>query len=337
MRTLVISDLHLGGRLHHDVLTRPTALGPLLDAIDSVDRLVLLGDIVELIEGNHEHAMTVAEPVLRALGERLGEAREVIFVPGNHDGPLVRSWARARGSQLTPDSSVPLDATPALVRVSSWLAPAVVRVHYPGVWLSETVWATHGHYLDRHLLPESAFGIARGLLGRLPRGRAAPSDYEHLRRPSVARASRWMPQPLAKLVDDIAELGRASTMPGVRRRLLHRQMAPLIAMLLGAQMSRASIPALARVVHRLGVEADWVVFGHVHRLGPLAIDRRSQWQGPMGRPQIVNTGSWVYEPLLVHRATPPHPYWPGGAVLLEPGGEPRPVALLDELVAGALR
>ena len=222
MRTLVISDLHLGGRLHHDVLMRPAARGRLLDAIDSVDRLVLLGDIVELIEGNPEHAMIVAEPVLRALGERLGEARGISAFRKPRR-PARRGWARARGSQLTPDSSVPLDATPALVRVSSWLAPAVVHVQYPGVWLSETVWATHGHYLDRHLLPESAFGIARGLLGRLPRGRAAPSDYEHLRRPSVARASRWMPQPLAKLVDDIAELGRASTMPGVRRRLLHRR------------------------------------------------------------------------------------------------------------------
>ena len=336
MRTLVISDLHLGGRLHHGVLTRPAALGRLLDAVDSVDRLVLLGDIVELMEGHAERAMTVAEPILRALGETLGDGREVILVPGNHDGPLVRGWARAQGRRLTTDSAVPLDATPALARLRSWLEPARVGVRYPGVWLSAAVWATHGHYLDRHLLPESTFGIARGLLGRLPRDGAGPGDYEQVRRPSVARASRLMPRPLAKLVDDVAELVRASTMPLVSRRLLHRQMAPILATLLGTQMSRASIPALARVVHRLGVAADWVVFGHVHRLGPLAIDRQTQWQGPLGRPRIVNTGSWVYEPLLVHRARPPHPYWPGGAVLLEPGGEPRPVGLLDELDAGAL-
>ena len=69
---------------------------------------------------------------------------------------------------------------------------------------------------------------------------------------------------------------------------------------LGAQMRRASIPALARVVHRLGVEADWVVFGHVHRCGPLAGDDPRQWRGPGGAPRIANTGSWVYEPLLLH-------------------------------------
>ena len=96
-------------------------------------------------------------------------------------------------------------------------------------------------------------------------------------------------------------------------------------------MQRASIPALARVVQRLGVDADWVMFGHVHRLGPLPGDEPQQWRGPGGRPRIVNTGSWCYEPLLVHRARPPHPYWPGGAVLLEPGNEPRAVGLLDDL------
>ena len=58
--------------------------------------------------------------------------------------------------------------------MTAWLGPADVRVRYPGMWLSERTWATHGHYLDRHLLPESGYGIARGLLGRLPRDGAAP-------------------------------------------------------------------------------------------------------------------------------------------------------------------
>ena len=52
---------------------------------------------------------------------------------------------------------------------------------------------------------------------------------------------------------------------------------------------------------------------------------------------MLNTGSWVYEPLLLGRATPPHPYWPGGAVILEPGQEPRAVGLLDELSLNQLR
>lgn len=340
MSTLVISDLHLGARLGRDVLRRREALEALLDALDGIERLVLLGDVVELAEGRSRQAMEIAEPVLRAVGARLGRDREVIAVPGNHDAALVRPWVRANGASLGVDAAIPFDATPALARVASWLEPARVQVRYPGFWLSDRVWATHGHYLDRHLLPEAAYGIARGLLGRLPRDGATPADYERAGGPSATRLeallTRWLPRPLAELTDDVAELMRAITMPNVPRRLLGRRLAPLAQRLLGAQMRRASIPALARVVHRLGIDADWVVFGHVHRRGPLPGDDAQWWRGPGGRPQIANAGSWVYEPVLVNRATPPHPYWPGGAILLEDDREPRTIGLLDHLDAAAL-
>jgi hypothetical protein len=340
VRTLVVSDLHLGARLRRDVLQSPAALEALLDAIDSADRLVLLGDIVELLEGRPAQALQAAEPVLRALGERLGGEREAILVPGNHDAALVRPWLHARGVPASVDAEIPLDATPALARVASLLRPAQVRAHYPGVHLDERVWATHGHYLDRHLLPEAAYGVARGALGRLPRDHATPADYERAGGPSLTRlealVTRWLPRPLAELADDLAELLRAATMPGIPRRLFSRRTSPLTAGLLGAQMRRASLPALARVVHRLEVDADWVVFGHVHRAGPLEGDDGRRWRGPVGRPRIVNCGSWVYEPLLVHHAIPPHPYWPGGAVLVEDDGDPRVVGLLDHLGASAL-
>ena len=71
VRTLVISDFHLGARLRRDVLRRPAALEALLDSLAGVDRLVLLGDVVELLEGRPASAMEVAEPVLRAIGGRL--------------------------------------------------------------------------------------------------------------------------------------------------------------------------------------------------------------------------------------------------------------------------
>jgi len=343
MRTLVVSDFHLGARLRRDVLRRDAVLEPLLDSLPGVDRLVLLGDIVELLEGRPARAMEVAEPVLRAIGRRLDRVAEIVLVPGNHDGDLVAPWLRANGVSPALDAVVPPEATPVLARVVALLGPARVSVRYPGVWLSEGVWATHGHYLDRHLLPETAFGIARGLLGRLPRDGARPIDYERAGGPSLtrleARLTRGLPRPLAGLVDDLAELLRAATMPRVQRvprGLLSRRMSPLTSSVLGAQMRRASIPALARVVHRLGVDADWVVFGHVHRCGPLPGDQAASWTGPGGSPRIVNTGSWVYEPLLVHHATPPHPYWPGGAVVLEDGRDPQAIGLLDHLEASAL-
>jgi hypothetical protein len=35
----------------------------------------------------------------------------------------------------------------------------------------------------------------------------------------------------------------------------------------------------------------------------------------------------------VHRASPPHPYWPGGAILLQEGRDPLAMGLLDQLGA----
>ena len=109
MRSLVVSDLHLGSRMQRDVLLRPPALERLLDALDGVDRLVLLGDTVELLEGRPKIAMGIAEPVLRAIGDKVGRGREVVLIPGNHDHALIRPWLRgmrSRGRRIDRKSVV---------------------------------------------------------------------------------------------------------------------------------------------------------------------------------------------------------------------------------------
>ena len=85
MRTLVVSDFHLGARLGRDVLRRAELRETLLRAIDDSDRLVLLGDILELLEGRPRQVMAIAEPVLRAVGARRGGGRGVLLVTGHHD------------------------------------------------------------------------------------------------------------------------------------------------------------------------------------------------------------------------------------------------------------
>jgi UDP-2,3-diacylglucosamine pyrophosphatase LpxH len=337
VRTLVISDLHLGGRLGRDVLRHPEALALLLDAFDGIDRLVLLGDVIELAEGRPRQALELAEPILRAIGERVGPDRQIVLVPGNHDRALTRSWAHAQGAELTVDALVPTDATALLTKVVGWLAPAQIEVRTPGVWLSERVWATHGHYIDRHLLPEQAYGWHRR---REVRERIGPSEYEHARGPSMTwietLLTRWLPRRLASAADSAADLLRASTMPSLVRRMSTHRLAPLARRVLGMQMQRAANPALAHVVERLGVEAEWVIYGHVHRNGPREGDEAALWTGPGGRPRLANTGCWLYEPLLLHRGGAPHPYWPGGAVVIDGEGDPVAIGLLDGLDVAAL-
>jgi hypothetical protein len=345
VRTLLVSDLHLGQRPGHDVLRRPAALERLLDALDGVDRLVLLGDVVELALRRHRRdPLGVAAPVLEAIGARMGPSREIVVVPGNHDWVMVRQWTLRRGPELGICDEVPSDATESLAAVTARLAPATVRVSYPGFWVREDVWATHGHYLDRHLIPESTFGLPRG---RLARGRAADAssarviDYELPRRAwetsSEGVFGELLERPLAVVLEHLAELTRYGS-----RLLQHVDLTSVTARALDLQVRRAAVPAMVETTTRLGIDARAVVFGHVHRLGPRderpsALRRRPDWAPAPGGPRAYNTGSWVYEPLLLDGVGPPHPYWPGGAVLVEDESEPRALALLDDLTGDELR
>ncbi len=334
MRTLVISDLHLGGRAQYDVLRRPAPLARLLEALDGVDRLVLLGDLIELITRQPRRSLLHAEPVLRAIGQRMSSG-EVVYVPGNHDAPLIRAWARAQGDRLTLAAPVDLGASRALTRVCGWLGEDRVRVNYPGVWLSPDVYATHGHYLDRHLIPESPIGLPRGPFRPQPHRPATPSDYEHGRIRSHHTRDTVAGRPLAAVADAAADVARATVLAHMPRLMHSARLTPVSAAVVDLQMRRAALPAMARVVELLGVRAEWVVFGHVHRLGPVESDRLQQWSA--GATRLLNSGSWLYEPALIDRAAPPHPYWPGGAVLVEAGCDPRVVSLLDGLDRGQLR
>jgi UDP-2,3-diacylglucosamine pyrophosphatase LpxH len=336
VRTLVVSDLHLGNRGRRDVLRVADVRERLLEAVRDADRLVLLGDTVELAHRQPRRSIDAAEPVLRALGQALGPGREVVMVPGNHDAALLRRWALAQGAQLQASHVVPPTASPALERLVSWLAPARVRVNYPGVWLGDRTWATHGHYLDHHLLPDSAFGVLRP--ARHDVRAASPMGYERLHRHGTRSReplpARLMTRPVATVMQTVLEPVRV-----LPRMLLNSGMAPVTAKVLDVQMRRAATPAMARVARHLGIDADWVLFGHVHRRGPIGDEPWPDENEPAhpARPRLLNTGAWLYEPLLLDRATPPHPYWPGGAVLLEDGRAPRSVGLLDDVAAEQLR
>src|ERR1700677_2331653 len=151
MRTLIISDLHLGSASGSDVLRRERLRAPLLAALADVDRLVLLGDVLELRHGPPRDAMAAARPFFEDLGRALG-GRELVITAGNHDHALVEPWLVSRGEERVPPPLAleqllePAEVSPALERVAGWASPARVRVAYPGLWVRPDVYATHGHY-----------------------------------------------------------------------------------------------------------------------------------------------------------------------------------------------
>jgi predicted phosphodiesterase len=156
MRTLIVSDLHLGSVSGADLLRRPELRAALLEAVADVDRVVLLGDVLELRHGPLRDAMAAARPVFEDLGRALA-GRELIITAGNHDHALVEPWLARRGDDAEPaplgleQLLQPGDASAALERIAGWASPARVLVAYPGLWVRPDVYASHGHYLDCHL------------------------------------------------------------------------------------------------------------------------------------------------------------------------------------------
>ena len=96
MRTIVVSDLHLGSARNTDLLRRPDLRAPLLEAVRGADRLVILGDGVELRDRPKRDIAELAAPVFRDLGEALGPDGELVMTAGNHDHGLVAGWIDGR-------------------------------------------------------------------------------------------------------------------------------------------------------------------------------------------------------------------------------------------------
>jgi len=344
MATLVVSDLHLGGRTGVDILQDPQRRAALTAALDGVERLILLGDVLELRHGPVREALERARPVLEELGRRVGE---VVVVAGNHDHALVAGWLERIGrdgpAELGLEQRIaPGEASWAAGRMAEWLGPRT-SVAYPGLWLREDVYATHGHYLDLHstvpTFERLGAGMTTRLIGDLP-ARATPGDYEARLAPVYAwvdAIAEWAPDGRAAGgADSAARAYRALTggRRGVRAKVLagafplaiagvnRARLGPVSADLSGAAIRSASLRAMHEVCGRLGLGAVHVVFGHSHRTGPLPGDDPMEW----GR--LVNCGSWVLETHFMQQPAPHNPYWPGGAVRVTDDGPPRLERLL---------
>jgi hypothetical protein len=365
MRTLVISDLHIGLRGGGETLLRPAALDALLQRLDGIDRLVLLGDTLELRHGPTRDALATAEPVMRAIGDALGRAREVVIVPGNHDHAIGAGWLDWRGRRQEP-GPLALDERVALERASwigkrlaGFLAPANVALAYPGLWLRDDVYAMHGHYADLHLVVPTIERLAAGLMARMVAAvpdPATPDDYEALLAPiyALSQASAQRAAPGRITVGSRSPVGTWRALAGRGRANRVRSAAlgggfrvavaavnragigPVEPRISTDDLRRGGLRAITEAARRLRLAPEHLVFGHTHRTGRLDGDPAQDWRTPAGT-QLHNCGNWIFDPLFMGRGPRgSSPYWPGGAVAVDDEGPPRLERLLGDLSAKAL-
>jgi hypothetical protein len=351
--TAIASDFHLGAASGRDLLRRGEVLDALLGALDGVDHLVLLGDVVELRERPLGDALATAEPVLKAIGRAMDGGR-VTLLAGNHDHqlalPLIER-TRLDGRRLEAETvGGPGHADGPLASVARMLAPAEVRVAYPGVWVREDVYATHGHYLDVHNTTPSferiAIGAVQRFTGRVPSGALMPDDYEAALAPVYALAYSLAQNPVAgrgvrhsdrsaRVWQAIAadgprtigaRLAAGVAVPAVVGALNAAGLGPLDPDLTAPALRESALNGIRTVVERLGIEASHVVFGHTHRSGPHSGDEG--WGG------VVNTGSWILEPMFLGADPHASPYFPGHIAIVREGGPPELRRLVRELPTG---
>jgi hypothetical protein len=368
VRTLVISDLHLGATTNVDLLRRADLRAALLEALADVDRLVILGDALELREAPHREAADRAAGFFADIGRALGADGELVIMAGNHDHGLVAGWIDSRLQTEEPgflglETFIePADAGPLAARLAELAQPARATVAYPGIWLRDDVYAIHGHYSDLHTTVPTFERLAAGAMARwvadLPADGATPDDYEACLAPLYAwmhaltqRAGRGILREgagaSARAWVTLAGDGRSrhplrtgallAGYAGAITAINAIGLGPVQRDLSGQALRRGGLQGMAEVLRRLDVTAPYVLWGHSHRSGPWPRDDGSEWTTAAGT-RMLNTGSWVYQRHFLSPDPNQSPYWPGTAVLVDEGSEPpRLVRLLGELGHDELR
>ncbi len=329
---------------------------------------MLLGDVIELRDRPLAEALERSRPTLEALGAIAARAgAEVVIVAGNHDHHLVEPWLEARALEAAPPLGLEQLGDPdsgPLGAVAEAMAPGRVRFAYPGLWLREDVYATHGHYLDRHLtvptLERLGVAMVERLLGIQPGGPDPLEPPSEAAEPVSADEYERVALPVYSFLYGLAQATVAERPGGAEPslriwRLLsggETRSARMRSWLLGSvalpgaigvanrlglgpvgsdlsprAIARAGIAAMGAVVERLGISAEHVIFGHTHRRGPLSSDAGWTVHGT----SLWNTGSWVHTPTLLGDTAAESPYWPGTIAIVGDEGPPELVHSLDGL------
>ena len=175
---------------------------------------------------------------------------------------------------------------------SELVAPARLRLAYPGAWLRDDVFAMHGHYVDLHSTVPTFERLAAGAMARwvvrLPAQGATPDDYEAALAPiyaflhqltqrsdhaavsagAGASARAWVAMAgdgRARRPVRTAALGAGYVAAVAALNALG--LGPIDRELSGAALRRGGLHGIREVLRRLGIRAPHVLFGHTHRSG----------------------------------------------------------------------
>lgn len=366
MRTAVISDTHLGAHSGRDLLRKAEIQDRLAAAIGDCDRLVLLGDTIELRDGPIEEAIEAAAPFFEWVAREFAGG-EVVLVPGNHDHRLLGPWIdrKRNGTDLDLDEFV-ATPHPMVERIDELLGDAKLEVHYPGVWIRPDVFATHGHYVDSHVTLPTIERLSVAAVDRLggedTGARVSPQDYETVHAPvydlifNLAQGARATShdeegRPTSMRIWELmgGASGQART---VRGKVLGSAVVPATLRVLErvglgrfgkdfslAEIGRSGVDAMHTVADRLAIDAPHVIFGHIHRRGPLTgEDGRSAADPAWNRRgrQLHNTGCWLWVDAMLKTGDSTNPFWPGRVVIVEDEGPPEAIDVLGELSAAEI-
>ncbi|MGI8631884.1 MAG: metallophosphoesterase [Solirubrobacterales bacterium] len=358
VRTVVISDLHLGSGSGTDVLRKKHIRELLFERLEDVERLVLLGDVVELRDRSVENTLDAVKPIMAEFNEVMAGG-EIVFSLGNHDHQLD-PWPQRRRLLTDPEPLAleqirqPEPDGP-LARLTEALPDVDTKLAYPGLWLRDDVFALHGHYLDLHSSVPSfenigAAALQKGL-GIDPdnpeQGPTDPATYEDVLAPLYAfsfafaqadRNKQMGPRASADMMTKIASsrpralLFGGVAIPAAIAFLNRLGIGTFSSDLRANQLALAGVQAMGAVTARLGIDAKHVIYGHTHRSGPHPSDGDIPWNID-GGPRLINPGSWVFEEGTFGTPDDPDsPWYPGRLVELDAEGPPRLVQVLDSSV-----
>lgn len=369
VRTVIVSDLHLGASGAADVLRRPAIRDTLMEGVAGADEVVLLGDAIELRDRPLAEALEVARPFFEALGPACAR---VVVVPGNHDHHLLAAWLERRrldgSGPLALEQRTGVEGGP-LGELARWMPGTTIELAYPGLWLRPGMYATHGHYLDRHLTIPTFERLAVAAVERIlgvreddplapppapapeASGPVGPDDYERSQAPLYAFLFTLAQggggggggrvagaNPSARVWQALGGgYGRAARMRGWLLGSVVVPGAVRVANRLRLGPVRPDLSAAA--ITRAGLEA----IGEVARRLEIEAEHlifghthrrgpgpgESGWVLPTGT-RLWNTGSWVYAPGIAGTTPGRSPYWPGTIAVVEDDGPPELRHLLDE-------